>query len=129
MRKYQKLEPKIKKVLSKLLLFTKKSQGSVSVFLVDNATMKKINQQSRSKNQVTNVLAFPRPKSLILPPDSKKYLGDIYLAPDYIKKHNEDIVYVLIHGFLHLLGFDHRKKDDNIKMSRKEQHLLKRLSI
>ena len=107
---------------------TKNTRKSVAVFLVDNATMKKLNRESRSKNQVTNVLAFPAPKDFLLPPGVPKTLGEIYLAPDYIEKKGEDPIFLLVHGFLHLLGFDHKGKSDTMKMQKAEKWLLHKLA-
>jgi len=73
-----------------------------------------------------NVLAFPAPKNFPRPDQGGRYLGEIYLNPDYIKKHGEDLIFMFIHGFLHLLGYDHKKKDDRIAMEKKERELLKK---
>lgn len=145
-KSYKKLEPQIEAILKKLPALTKKGGFFVypersrraDVYLVDNTTMRKLNRvyrgkprkiagRSRGANKATNVLAFPAPKEFVLPPKTPKSLGEIYLAPDYIKKSHEDIVYLLIHGFLHLLGFDHEKKGDTMKMQRKEKQLLAKL--
>jgi len=103
-----------------------------------------------------NVLAFPAPKGFPRPDIKGKHLGEIYLNPDYIAKERLEIVpplagsrlpklssldggrnlkleipaklaYMLIHGFLHLLGYDHKKKSDTIIMQKKELLLMRRL--
>lgn len=126
-KNFKKLEPEIASILKKLLILTKKGNFPASLFLVDNLTMRKLNRTHRGENKTTNVLSFRASKGFIMPPKSPKVLGEIYLAPDYIKKHNEDIVYLLIHGLLHLLGFDHKGKSDTISMQLKEKKLLKQL--
>ncbi len=55
-------------------------------------------------------------------------LGEVYLNPKQIKERGEDFSFMLIHGLLHLLGYDHLKDDDRIKMERQEQFLLSQLS-
>lgn len=83
------------------------------VYLVDRTFMNK------------NVLAFRAPHKFPRPDVRGKFLGEIYLNPDYIRKHREDIMFMLTHGFLHLLGYDHENKGDRIRMDKKEKKLLK----
>jgi len=96
----------------------------LSVYLVDNRKMKMLNKKYRGKNSSTNVLAFEYPGEF---PDTgdQKSLGEVYLCPPYIKKHNEDMDYMLLHGILHLLGFNHENKSDRIKMEKIEEELIK----
>ena len=127
MRSYKKLEPPIQKALGKLLRLSQKPRNSVAVFLVDNATMRRLNRKYRGKNKTTNVLAFPTPVHFRLPPRAGKTLGEIYLAPNYIKKKSEDSLLLLIHGFLHLVGFDHQGKSDTIIMEKLENKLFHKI--
>ncbi len=93
------------KLLSKLNQIFKLQPGQVEVYIVGDAFMKK------------NVLAFPAPKNFPRPdlPKGVKPLGEIYLNPGSEK--------MLIHGFLHLLGYDHQKKSDRMEMEKKEKQL------
>ena len=84
--------------------------------------MKMLNNKFRSKNKPTNVLSFQKPKNF---PGIK--LGEVYLDPIYIQKHKEDLALMLAHGVLHILGYDHEKKSDRIKMERREARLLSKL--
>ena|SRR3989344_6906509 len=84
----------------------------VDIFLVGDKFMKK------------NVLAFPSPKSVPRPDIKGKMLGEIYLNPKYIKNNKESFEFILIHGLLHLLGYDHIRKADRIVMEQKENELL-----
>ncbi len=67
-------------------------------------------------------LDFPRPD--IAP---ARWLGDIYINPSYIKQHYEDFNLLLVHGFLHLLGYDHGRKSDRLKMESRERMLLRHI--
>jgi probable rRNA maturation factor len=96
-----------------------KLKKPVDVFLVDSQTMRKLNRKYRKKDKSTNVLSFPAP--LHFPIET---LGEVYLDPKYIEKHKEDLVFMLVHGVLHILGYDHEKKNDRIKMEKKEARLL-----
>lgn len=86
-----------------------------------------------------NVHSFPGLKDFPRPDlRRRRDLGEIYLCPNYIRKeakvgkwgggsYKELFFRLLIHGFLHLLGYDHKKKGDKIKMNKKEQELCKLL--
>lgn len=128
--KFKKLEKPLKKAVFLLFKAWRSLKNrQLEVYLVGHETLNK------------NVLAFPAPKNFIRPDlRGKKPLGEIYLNPDYIRKEKLELVignwklgipaklaYMLIHGFLHLLGYDHKRSHDTIIMQRKEKRLLKKL--
>ena len=88
-----------------------------------------LNKQYRKKNEPTNVLSF-----LI---NDKPLLGDIILCHSVIKKEalvqkksiDDHYAHLIIHGYLHLIGFDHAKNDDAFTMENKEIAVLKKLGI
>ncbi|MCR4261093.1 MAG: rRNA maturation RNase YbeY [Candidatus Colwellbacteria bacterium] len=84
--------------------------------------MRKLNSQYRGVNKPTDVLAIEDPK---FPGDKKNFMGEIYLNPSYLKSKPYDIHYILVHGLLHLSGFTHQGKSDNMKMEKKEKEILK----
>src|SRR3989344_3753631 len=114
---------KLSKFASSFLRFMK-AKGEVNVYLIDGRTMRKMNREFRGQDKATDVLAFPYPDDFPMPKGAKRPLGDIYLNPAYIKKNNETLEYLLTHGILHLLGFNHMKKGDKIKMEKLEKQLL-----
>lgn len=75
-----------------------------------------------------NVLSFAHPRGFPRPDIKQTPLGEIYLNPRYIEEHGENLTYMLIHGFLHLLGYDHIKKSDRIAMEKREAQLLAQIS-
>jgi rRNA maturation RNase YbeY len=81
-----------------------------------------------SKTMPKNVLSFPADADFPHPNTKQKPLGEIYLNPDVIKEQGWQFEYILIHGFLHLLGYDHIKKSDRIVMERLEEKLLSELN-
>ena len=111
--KFSREEKIIKKVLKQLEPLFDLKNKYVEVYLVGDQFMKK------------NVLSFPAPKDFPRP-DIKNYesLGEIYLNPLYIKANNEDFVFMLVHGFLHLLGYNHKIREDAAKMEAKEQEII-----
>lgn len=120
-KKFRRLAQIIKKTATKLARFFDLRKRSLEIYLVGNDFMKK------------NVLAFPAPKNFPHPDTAYQPLGEIYLNPDYIKKESSylkipaKLDYMLVHGFLHLLGYDHKKKGDTIRMQKKEASLLKKI--
>lgn len=111
--------------LSKIL--DKKNIG-FEVYLVSDREMKALNRRFLGKNKSTNVLSFTASAGTIRPDFKKntRYLGEIFLAPDYARAHKEKLGYLFIHGFLHLLGYTHGRKRDRIKMERMEDRLSQR---
>ncbi len=111
-KKFNYLVPQIRKKALRLGRFLDIKNGYAEIYLVGKSFMDK------------NVLSFPAPKNFPRPDIKEKPLGEIYLNPDYIEKNRENLNYMLIHGFLHLLGYDHKKKDDIIRMEKKEKECL-----
>ena len=104
---------------------------SLTLLLSNNKNIKKLNKKFRNKNKHTDILSFPFHQK------SKKlreiYLGDIIISFNYMNKSKspssadfkENVIKIFIHGFLHLLDFDHIKKKDYIKMLNEEQKIFK----
>ena len=104
---------------------------SLNLLLSNNRSIKKLNKQFRNKNKSTDVLSFPFSKRIKL--SKETYIGDIIISYDFmnkpksqnIKNFKEKIIKTFIHGFLHLLGFDHTKNIDYKKMHREENKIYK----
>jgi len=120
---------KLNIIIEKSLIFLEAKTSYVAVFLISASEMRKLNRMYRGKDKPTNVLAFPFPEDFPSPkPGKKRFLGEIYLSPRYIKDHGENLEYMLIHGLLHLLGFNHIKKNDRMTMQRLERSLMETIS-
>ena len=86
---------------------------------------------SKNKNKSTDILSFPFNKKIKL--SKNIYLGDIIISYNYLNKpKSQDLelfkqktTKIFIHGFLHLLGFDHKKNKDYFKMLREENFIYK----
>ncbi len=119
----------IRKVVQKTLKFLKKNNLALDVYLVKDAEIKRLNLRFRDKNKVTNALSFVTARNFPHPDIKQplRYLGEIYLAPSYIKVHKESLEYLFIHGLLHLLGYTHSRPRDKITMEKAERRLWKRL--
>ena len=102
---------------------------SLSLLLSNNKCIKKLNKHFRNKNKATDILSFPlSEKKKIL---KQTYIGDIVISYDFIDKpksqdskvFKQKLIKIFIHGFLHLLGFDHVKNKDYIKMLKVEKQI------
>ena len=121
---------KICKALPKKYQFSNK-KVSFSLLLSNNKNIKKLNRNFRNKNKSTDILSFPSSKKVKI--SKNTYLGDVIISYEYLDKPNsqnlklfkEKVIKLFIHGFLHLLGFDHKKDNDYYKMLREEDILYK----
>ncbi|MEX2033384.1 MAG: rRNA maturation RNase YbeY [Candidatus Colwellbacteria bacterium] len=121
-RRYENLEKDLASWTKKILLFLKQNEVILEIYLVGSARIRKLNRQHRGKDITTNVLAYKAPNDF--PRINPRLLGEVYLCPPYIKKRGEDIVSLLAHGILHLVGFDHVNVGDRITMEKTEERLL-----
>jgi len=112
----------------------------VSLVFTDSETVQKLNRDYRGVDAPTDVLAFnmlPRQGddfSFVLPPDSITHLGEIIVSyPQAVEQAKEqghsvdkELALLIIHGILHLLGYDHEQPEEEAKMRAKEKELLAR---
>ena len=114
------LKKKLNK-LSKIPYFKKKKQ-EFSILLTNNRKMKNLNFKFRKKNKPTDVLSFQS--------NEKFYIGDIAISYEIINKRSKLSNFFLefdkmwIHGYFHLIGYDHKKLKDFKKMFKKENSVL-----
>ena len=112
--------------LSKTPSFKKKNQ-EFSILLTNNKEIKKLNHKFRKKNKTTDVLSFPSK----IKNKKKIYVGDIAISFEIIKERSKKTNFFLefdkmwLHGYLHLIGYDHKKNNDFRKMLKKEKLILK----
>ena len=124
----------IKKKIKKIYKFNslKKKRFSLTILLTDNSKMKYLNKKFRNKNKTTDVLSFPNLSTADLKKrtDTKIYLGDIALNYEIINRRSKDSNFDLefdkmwIHGYLHLLGYNHKKVRDYKVMKKMEDQIL-----
>ena len=93
----------------------------IEIYLVNSSQMRRLNFKYRGVDKPTDVLAVESLKF----PGEEDFLGEVYLNPSFLKSKPYDIHYILVHGLLHLLGFTHQKKGDNMKMEKREKEVLK----
>ena len=114
------------KILSKAPFFKRKNH-EFSVLLTNNKKMKKLNFKFRKKNKTTDVLSFP----IKIKNKNSLYVGDIAISYEITKNRSKETNFFIefdkmwVHGYLHLIGYDHKRLNDFNKMLRKEKLILK----
>lgn len=114
---------KLIKIVEKILK-EEKAKGDVAFALVDKKEIRKLNRIYREKDYVTDVLSFFY--------DEKDFLGEVLLCPEKIKEDRgeseREFLRVAIHGVLHILGYDHEKKEEEEReMKEKTEHYLQEI--
>jgi len=104
---------------------------TLSLLLSNNKFIKKLNKNFRNKNKSTDILSFPLAKKTKI--SKKTYIGDIIISYNFmnkpksqnIKNFKKKVIKTFIHGYLHLLGFDHIKDKDYKRMLSEEEKIYK----
>jgi probable rRNA maturation factor len=107
-----------------------RGNGEVAVALASDATLRKLNRHWRGVDRPTNVLSFPDAQK-------RRRLGDIAIAYETLAResraeHKEfahHLAHLAVHGFLHLMGYDHQNDSDAETMEKVERTVLARLGI
>ena len=108
-----------------------KKKVSFTLLLSNNKNIKRLNKYFRNKNKSTDVLSFPANKKQKI--IKEIYIGDIIISYNFINKpksqsskfFKDKLIKTFIHGFLHLLNFNHIKNKDNINMLKEEELIYK----
>lgn len=116
------------------VLNDKHQDAELAIRFVDSEEMRQLNKQFRGKDKHTNVLSFPNPMPLEL---RDTYLGDIVICVPVIEmeaaEQNKDPIahyaHMLVHGILHLLGYDHQAEDEAKIMESIEVNILANLGF
>ena len=136
----------IKKVIEKCFIEEKleKSKLYISIILTTPEHIHEINKQYRDVDKETDVLSFPMFEKDELDNKIKNQdfeyedvLGDIVISIEKVEEQAEEyghsfereFSYMLVHGFYHLMGYDHLKEEDKIVMRPKEENILNQLGI
>ncbi|WP_333795042.1 rRNA maturation RNase YbeY [Hyphomicrobium sp.] len=115
--------------------FSARPPAEACVALSDDETVRDLNARFRGKDKPTNVLSFPAPAGMA--PEGPQALGDIVLAQETIEREAAEqgvpaahhLQHLVIHGLLHLLGFDHDSEPDADEMEGIEIDVLSTLGI
>lgn len=107
----------------------------VSLLFCDDERIQELNRDWRGLDKPTNVLSFPASDPARL--SASPLLGDIAVAYETVERESRDeqkslsdhVSHMIVHGFLHLVGYDHETEDDAEKMEAAERRALARLGI
>ena len=119
---------KICKAFPKKYKFSDK-RVSLTLLLSNNKNIKMLNKNFRNKNKDTDIVSFPFSERIKI--KNQTYIGDIIISYNFIdkpkfqklKNFEDKLIKLFIHGFLHLLGFDHTKNKDYKKMEKEEKQI------
>ena len=118
------LKKKFNKLLKKFKITSNVQE--ISIFLTNNEKMRQLNLRFRKKNKPTDVLSFP----INIVKKKVGYLGDIAISYEIVNKRskksnfNYEFDKMWVHGYLHLLGYDHKKIREFEKMNKIEKKIL-----
>ncbi len=107
--------------------------AEVSLLFCDDARIRDLNRQFRGQDKPTNVLSFPGPE----PIETAHVLGDIAIAHETVAREAQEqgktigqhCRHLIVHGFLHLLGYDHQEETEAETMEAMEVRILHRLGV
>jgi len=102
---------------------------SLNLLLSNNKKIRKLNKNFRKKNKPTDILSFPFNEKVKI--SKQPFIGDIIISYNFINKPKSQklkifkikLIKIFIHGFLHLLGFNHLKNKDYVKMLKEEDRI------
>lgn len=135
------MEETVQNVLQKAAeLYGLSEKAEVSVALCDDATIHQLNRDFRKVDRPTDVLSFALNEGEepeIVDGPAEELLGDIIISVDTLTRQAEEyghslereLAYLTIHGFLHLMGYDHEIEDDKIEMRKEEEVVLSALGM
>jgi probable rRNA maturation factor len=111
------------------------ARGDVTVAIVSDRRIRALNREFRGKDHATDVLSFPSDPSTSLRAGERGFLGDIVIAAGVAKRQareaghtvQTELRVLMLHGLLHLLGYDH--EDDDGRMARAEARLRKKAGL
>lgn len=112
----------------------------VNIVLTNPENIKKINKEHRNIDKETDVLSFPmfeKEELSNIKKGAEDILGDIVISIEKVKKQakefehsfERELAYMAVHGFYHLIGYDHIEESDKKIMRQKEENILQKLNI
>ena len=128
----------VKKVLELAIKKEKLENVSFNLIIVDNKYIHELNKTYRDIDRETDVITFAlEDEDSIIIPDNERILGDIYISIDKARSQAEEyghsllreLSFLAVHGFYHLLGYDHMTKEDEEVMFKKQEEVLDEYGI
>lgn len=111
----------------------------IGLTFVDNVVIQRLNREYRGKDVPTDVLSFPQDDAdgFFVPEGLPRILGDIVIslpraaeqASEYGHSMEREVVYLAVHGLLHLLGYDHESLEEQSAMRQREEEVMARIGL
>ena len=122
----------IEKQADQILAGLDSSDNELSILVTDDAAIRQLNQQYRDKDSATDVLSFPQFDEDDEPGFSSNLLGDVVISIETAKRQaeehdlslEEELILLLIHGILHLLGYDHERSSSEAEAMQEKSRML-----
>ncbi|MBR2828276.1 MAG: rRNA maturation RNase YbeY [Bacilli bacterium] len=128
----------VRKVLEKAVEIEKLENVSFNLIIVDNSYIHNLNKMYRKIDRETDVITFAlEDEDTLIMPSEERILGDIYISIDKAKSQSEEyghsllreLSFLAVHGFYHLLGYDHQTKEEEEIMFKKQEEVLNSYGI
>lgn len=127
------IEPLARRAVTEAAAVLSTPPAELAIVLTDDSAIRQLNQAWRGVAAATNVLSFPTPRGAGEPP----LIGDIVLSYETIAREAQadhkplahHVAHLCVHGYLHLLGYDHERDADAEAMEQVERAVLQRLGI
>ena len=111
--------------------------GELNLIFVDSQNIQQLNKTYLGKSEPTDVLAFPIDSFDVLTTDTPLLLGDVIICPEKAMENakaqnktlEEEIALLVLHGVLHILGYDHAEPNGKAVMKKREKQLLSELYL
>ncbi len=134
-KKAAKIRQLVRRAVSEAAAMQSTTGSELAIVLTDDSAVRELNRLWRGVDAPTNVLSFPAATKRGA--DEPAHIGDIVLAYETIEREARDegkplanhVAHLVVHGYLHLLGFDHEKNAEAEDMEHAERQILRRLAI
>lgn len=120
-------EDSLRMLAEKILRALGERRADFDIILLPDAEMRNMKWRLLRKRTEPNVISLPEPEHFPHPETKRRFLGEVYLNRDILRKQPERSAPLLLHGVLHLLGYDHEEEEDARFMERQEEKILAKL--
>jgi probable rRNA maturation factor len=133
-----KVKAVVRRAIAQAAAVTRSTTGAeLAIVLTDDSAIRALNRDWRGIDKATNVLSFPAKDTGPRPDGPRSHLGDIVLAHETIEREAKSeqkplahhLAHLAVHGFLHLVGYDHERDKDAHEMEQAERDILRQLKI
>ena len=130
------VKPALRRAISAAAAPMQLEESELAIVLTDDAAIRELNRRWRGSDKATNVLSFPA-HGLVPPGSGPRPLGDVVIAYETMAREAQEqglplthhLTHLAVHGFLHLLGYDHESDTEAETMEQLERDILARLDV